>query len=78
MMSLAAHKMDMTIEEIINGVTINAAAALGISSRVGSIELGKKADMVIFDMDDYKHLIYHFGMNLVEKVIKNGKVILNF
>jgi imidazolonepropionase len=75
MMSLAAHKMKMTIEEIISGVTINAAAALGISSVVGSIELGKKADMVIFDMPDYKHLIYHFGVNLVEKVIKNGKVI---
>lgn len=74
-MSLAVHKMKMSIEETINAVTINAAAALGISDQCGSIEPGKKADMVIFDMSDYRHLIYHFGVNLVEKVIKNGKVI---
>lgn len=74
-MSLAAHKLNMSPEEIINAVTINAAASLGISSEVGSIEPGKKADLVIFDMPDYNHLFYHFGINLVDTVIKNGKII---
>ena len=75
MMSLAAHKMKMTIEEIINAVTINAAASLGISEQTGSIEVGKSADIILFDMPDYKHLIYHFGINMIEKVIKDGVVI---
>lgn len=74
-MSLAAQKMKMNIEEIINAVTINAAASLGISDTHGSIEPGKQADLLIFDIPDYKHLIYHFGINQIESVIKKGKVI---
>ena len=74
-MSLAVQKLKMNIEETINSVTINAAAALGISDRTGSIEPGKQADLLIFDMPDYSHLIYHFGVNHIEKVIKKGKVI---
>lgn len=75
MMSLAAHKMKMAIEEIINAVTLNAAAALGISDITGNIEPGKQADLIIFDLPDYRHLFYHFGMNMIEKVIKKGTVI---
>ena len=74
-MSIAAHNMKMSMEEIINAVTVNSAAALGISSEAGSIEPGKKADLIIFDMPDYRHLFYHFGINMVDTVIKNGKVI---
>ena len=76
MMSFAAQKMKMTIEEIINAVTINAAAALSISNETGSIETGKNADILIFDMKDYRHLIYHFGVNMIEKIIIKGKLIL--
>lgn len=74
-MSLAVHKLKMNIEETINAVTINGAAALGISDRVGSIEVGKKGDLLIFDVPDYKEILYHFGINLLIKVIKAGKVI---
>ncbi|MFI5144758.1 MAG: imidazolonepropionase [Ignavibacteria bacterium] len=74
-MSLAAHKMNMSPEEIINAVTINAAAALGIQQLTGSIEPGKIADFVMFDMPSYKHLFYHFGVNMVDTVIKNGNII---
>lgn len=74
-MSLAAQKMEMKPEEIINAVTINAAAALCISDKAGSIEVGKQGDLVIFDMPDYNHLLYHFGVNCVSNVIKAGKVI---
>jgi imidazolonepropionase len=74
-MSLAVHEMKMNIEEAINAVTINAAASLGASGRIGSIEEGKQADLLIFDMPDYRHLFYHFGANHLETVIKKGKVV---
>lgn len=74
-MSLAVQNMKISVEEAINAVTINGAAALGVSDKIGSIEEGKQADLLIFDMPNYNHLIYHFGVNQLEKVIKKGKVI---
>jgi len=74
-MSMAVHKLKMNIEETINAVTINGAAALGISDNAGSIEVGKRGDVVIFDVKNYRDILYHFGINQVEKVIKRGKVI---
>ncbi len=74
-MSLAAQKLSMSINEIINAVTVNAAASLGISDSVGSIEPGKQADLLIFNMPSYEHLIYHFGVNMLDSVIKNGEMI---
>lgn len=74
-MSMAVQMLKMNIEETINAVTINGAAALGISHRTGSIEPGKQADLLVFDLPDYKHLLYHFGVNTLEKVIKKGKVL---
>jgi len=74
-MSMAVHMLKMNVEEVINAVTINAAAALGISHNVGSIETGKQADMVIFDTPNYNDLLYHFGINQAEAVIKRGEVI---
>jgi imidazolonepropionase len=44
---------------------------------VGSLEVGKKADVVILDVPDYRFLGYRFGVNLVEKVIKEGKVVVD-
>lgn len=74
-MSLAVRMMKMNIEETLNAVTINAAASLGISNKVGSIEEGKQADLLIFDLPDYKHLIYNFGVNHLETMIKNGRAL---
>jgi imidazolonepropionase len=74
-MSMAVQLLKMNIEETINAVTINAAASLGISNRTGSIETGKQADLLIFDTNDYRDILYHFGVNQLEKVIKRGKVI---
>jgi imidazolonepropionase len=74
-MSLAAQNLKMSVNEIINAVTVNAAASLGISNRVGSIEVGKQADLLIFDMPSYEHLFYHFGVNQLESVIKKGEMI---
>jgi imidazolonepropionase len=74
-MSLAAHKMKMTIEEIISAYTINAAKALDINNITGSIEPGKKADLAIFDTNEYSDLIYCTGSNLNLMTIKNGNII---
>ena len=72
-MSLASLKLKMTAEEIINAVTINSAYALFMNEKVGSIETGKQADILIFDFPSYKDLIYHFGVNQLETVFKKGK-----
>jgi len=74
-MSLAAMKMKMTIEEIISAVTINAAKAIDINNEIGSIEIGKKADFSIFDAKEISEIIYNIGKNLNLMTIKNGKVI---
>ncbi|MEP7147142.1 MAG: imidazolonepropionase [bacterium] len=74
-MSLASLKLNMTAEEIINAVTINAAFSLNLENKTGSIETGKQADILIFDMPSYKYLIYNFGVNNLETVIKKGNIV---
>jgi imidazolonepropionase len=74
-MSLAALKMKMTIEETISAVTINAAKALCKEKTIGSIEISKKADFAVFDTNDYSDIVYSIGKNLNCMTIKNGKVI---
>lgn len=73
--SLATLYMELSIEEAITALTLNAAAAIGRAEEVGSIEPGKKGDFVILDAPDYEHLSYHIGVNLVDKVVKEGEVI---
>ncbi|TJX15925.1 imidazolonepropionase [Tissierella creatinini] len=75
MMTLASLTLKMQPEEVIVGVTINAAAALGIEDKVGSLEVGKKADIAIFDAPNLDYMIYHFGINHTDTVIKNGKIV---
>lgn len=74
-MSLAALQMKMTIEETISAVTINAANALLLSEKIGSIEIGKQADLAVFNTTDYADIVYNVGTNLNEMTIKNGEVI---
>ncbi|MCR2043073.1 imidazolonepropionase [Anaerosalibacter massiliensis] len=74
-MSFASLIMKMTPEEVITAVTINGACALKLEEEKGSLEKGKKADLVIFDVPNLNYIIYHFGINHVEKVIKDGIVI---
>ncbi len=75
-MSIACLYMAMTPEEVFHAVTINAAYSLGRSDRVGSIEVGKQADLVVFDVDSYKKIPYYVGVNLVDTVIKSGQVVM--
>lgn len=72
MMTIACTHMRMTVEEAIYATTLNAAAALGLSDRVGSVEIGKQADLILYDIPNYRYLAYHFGTNHVSKIIKNG------
>jgi imidazolonepropionase len=67
-MSLACMNMRMSIEEAIVASTINGAAALGISATCGSLEVGKRADVVLYDVPSYKDIVYHYGVNHVERV----------
>lgn len=73
--ALAALHMDMRIEEIIISLTINGAAALSREKDIGSIDVGKKADIIILDFPSYHFLPYHIGMNIVKTVIKSGKIV---
>lgn len=75
--SLACLKMKLLPSEAINAATINAAFAVDRASEIGSLEIGKKADVLVLDIDNHNKLPYYFGVNLVETVIKNGKVVVN-
>jgi imidazolonepropionase len=77
MMTIACTQMKMSPEEVIVASTLNAAAALKLSHEIGSIEVGKKADIIVLDIPNYKFIPYHFGENHVWRVIKNG-VVLEF
>lgn len=72
--SLACIKMRMTPAEAVVATTVNAAYSLGRED-IGSLEVGNQADIIILDVPNYKHLGYHFGVNLVEMVIKKGKIV---
>jgi imidazolonepropionase len=73
-MAIASRYQKLTPAEALNACTINAAHAVGIGDAVGSLEVGKQADVLIIDAPDYRHLAYQFGVNLVETVIKRGRI----
>ena len=75
MLTIACTHMMMTPEEAIAASTLNGAAALGLSHEIGSIEVGKQADIVLYDVPNYRHIPYHYGVNHVWKIIKNGTVL---
>jgi len=75
-MMLASLNLKMTPEEILTACTINAANALGRGFDIGSIAVGKRADLAIFDAPNIQYLPYHFGINHTFGVIKNGEKVV--
>ena len=71
---LACLNMKMTPAEAITAATFNAACAIGLNDSIASLEKGKQADVIILDCPNYKIIPYHYGINLVEAVIKKGKL----
>jgi imidazolonepropionase len=74
-LSLACTQLRMTPAEAIAAATINAAYSLGRDKQIGSLEVGKLADITIFDVDDYREIPYYFGMNTCHTTIKRGQII---
>ncbi|MBI3805453.1 MAG: imidazolonepropionase [Nitrospirae bacterium] len=72
---LAVRDFKLTAAEAISAATINAAHAVGLEAQVGSLEVGKQADLLILDLEHYEQLPYFFGVNHVEQVLKKGKVV---
>jgi imidazolonepropionase len=73
-LALACRYMRLTPAQAIAAATINAAAAIGRADKIGSLEPGKQADLLILSVPDYRHLGYRFGINLVQTVIKKGRI----
>jgi imidazolonepropionase len=76
-MAIACRYQKLLPAEALNAATINASFAAGVGDLVGSIEVGKKADLLIADAEDYRQLMYEFGGNQVTTVIKSGRVVID-
>ena len=74
MLTLSCLKLKMTPVEAIIAATLNASKAIARDDKIGSLEAGKKADIVIWEAKHEAELPYHFGVNLVNEVYKNGKL----
>ncbi|MEW6569209.1 MAG: imidazolonepropionase [Chloroflexota bacterium] len=74
--ALACRYLRLTPAQAIAAATINAAAAVGLADQVGSLEPGKRADVLILEVNNYRHLGYRFGTNLVSTVIRAGRVVV--
>jgi imidazolonepropionase len=76
-LSIACSQMKMTPAEAITAATINGAYSLGAADRLGTIEAGKQADIILMDVADYRELPYFFGINHCVLTIKKGNVVIN-
>ncbi|MFO8034816.1 MAG: imidazolonepropionase [Candidatus Bipolaricaulota bacterium] len=74
-LSLAVLRMGMTVEESLCAATLNASAAVGAADRLGSLEPGKIADLVLWDVPTYRELPYWIGHDLVGAVVKGGELV---
>lgn len=75
-MTLACLNLSMSPEEVLTAMTINAAHAIGREDSIGSLEIGKWADFVLYQAPNLAYLPYHFGINHVDTVVKKGKIVV--
>jgi imidazolonepropionase len=74
-LSIASKQLKMTAAEAISGATINAAHALRIDRRTGSLEFGKDADLIMLNVADYREISYYSGVNLVSMTMRRGELL---
>ena len=74
-LSLACNQLRMTPAEAITAATINAAFSLRRDNRIGSLEVGKQADLAVFDVEDYREIPYYFGVNKCWMTLKKGQIV---
>ena len=77
MIALATRYMGLTPSQAIAASTVNSAAAVNRDGVVGSLEVGKQADLLLLEVGDYRHLGYRFGTNLVQTVVKKGQIVVD-
>ena len=75
-MQLGCFQQKLTPIEVLNAVTINAAYSVDRQTRVGSFDIGKQADIALFDAPNIDYLMYFFATNLVKDVYKNGECVV--
>jgi len=75
-LALACLSMGLTVAEALVAATLNAAAAVGRADELGSLEPGKRGDLVVLDAPSFHHLVYHFGVNPVRHVVKDGRLVV--
>ena len=75
MMTMGCTMYKLLPKEVIQATTIHAARSMGREKEIGSLEIGKQADILLLDIPNYRYLPYHFGVDHVETVIKKGKII---
>ncbi len=76
-MQLGSQALKMTPKEVFTAVTINAAHSINRASRVGTLEVGKEADFVLFEAPNIDYIIYHFGINHTKEVYKGGELVFS-
>ena len=75
MMTMGCTMYKMVPKEVIQGTTIHAARSMGRENEIGSLEVGKQADILLLAIPNYRYLPYHFGVDHVEVVIKKGRIV---
>jgi imidazolonepropionase len=74
-LSIACTQMKMTPAETIAAATLNSARAIDVDKQTGSLEKGKKADIILLDIPNYQYIPYHYGMNHVKMVFRHGELV---
>jgi imidazolonepropionase len=67
----------MTPAEVITAATLNGACSIGLSDKIGSLEEGKQADIILMKVADYREIPYFFGVNHCAVTIKKGNIVIN-
>jgi imidazolonepropionase len=76
MIAFACVNLRMTVEEALRAATMGGACSLRLQGEIGSLEPGKRADLLVLDAAGYADIPYHFGVNLVRSVVAGGRVVL--